>query len=563
MSEMSYAKLQRAIWGVILSVLLVACSSLDTSAPEIRLSVDQTTLAEGGNVTLTAEVIGGVVTSVTFKGSNSVPIPPVTIPNEAGNFVANVLVNETTTFTAEAASPDGLVTTPPTESVTVAVEVPNPEAPDPEAPDSEAPSPGEPLVTYRNVTFVSGVEPDGFSAQSDWKVEGILGNIQEATVTTAQGGTVTIAAAQNALNFSYKPKENYVGADFFDYTVDVDGEQQTGTIKIRVEYLPDTIYPLSTLVNLKNTVVNQTVLVVKPLYCNSDSCAQLKEGQTLTGETITEDGVTLRNPEAKIIADIPGTRQAGTASGSGLESRVLELSDDTAVSHVEIVGSGEGYFTAIFAPTYDRKGGVLEGTIALEHIRIAGGSGKPLYFACKDYPCNPDIAYGGYQLLIDDLTVESAFDTLVIGVPGKLEFKNSSIELKQPHINSKAFGDNVGIDIVDLLGASLTLEGLKVYMESPRKQLDNGPLDYSAATFVIASDGVGKTTKLTVKNCDLSFGEPDANWSLDTVKTFKLHTILGSGLESVDSLGNTSEATGAQIERVGEGSFMGTLGGLE
>ncbi|MGL4611615.1 MAG: hypothetical protein ACRCYY_18375 [Trueperaceae bacterium] len=182
-------------------------------------------------------------------------------------------------------------------------------------------------------------------------------------------------------------------------------------------------------------------------------------------------------------------------------------------------------------PRHYHDTAILEGNIAIEHVTIREAQGKPIYFACRDFPCHQNITYGHYDLTISGLEVESAFDTLVVSVPGKLTFQNSVIELKQPTINSQAFGDNVGIDVADLLGALLTFDNVDVYMESPRKKLDNGPLDYSAVPFIISNERASTTTTLTVKNCHTTFGIPDSNWSLATVKTFKLRAVSGATLK--------------------------------
>jgi hypothetical protein len=542
-----------------LTLLLTACPSTDIQPPsdvkpEIGLSVDQSTLTSAGSVTLKADVIRGRVDSVTFRADKGPAIPPVTRPNKDGDFVATVNVSETTTFTADAQGPGGTTTTPTSEAVTVTVTGETPTE------NPAAPSPAQAFKTYREVAYVSGITPTEFSASSAWKVDGIKGNVQAETKATASGGTVTIAAGTDALAFTYKPRAGFVGSDSFEYTVNLGGNTIKGTVRAEVAELQSNIYKLSFLPNFNDTVTNQTVIVTKQLSCTTSPCIRLREGQTLTGEVVTDDGVTLTSPLADITANISGTRQPGTASGSGTETRVIELADGTSVSNLKISGTGSRYFVAIFGATYDGPAR-LEGNINIENVTITGSNGKPIYFACKDFPCSQSIEYGEYNLTIDNLRVESAFDTLVVSVPGQFTFRDSFVDLRQPTVNSMAFGDNVGIDVVDLLSATLTIDNVDVFMQSPRKKLDNGPTDYTAVPFVIGSNRAGGTTTLTVRNSDITFGDPDGNWSLATVKTFKLQAVSGATMNIVNSTGNTSEATGNDVER--NGNIVGTIGGLE
>jgi Bacterial Ig domain len=547
----------------VLVLLIAACSNPSDPTPnvkpEISLSADKTALTGSGDVTLTVNVLAGGVDSVTFKADKGSPIPSVTTPNAEGDFVTTVTLQETTTFTAEATGPGGTTTTPASEAVTVTVT----EEPPPPVESPEAPSPAQAFKTYREVTYVHGITPTEFSATSAWTVEGVKGDVAAETKATASGGTVTILAGTNTLAFSYKPKANFTGSDSFEYSVSANGITKTGTIKVEVALLPSSIFPLSFLPDFNSTLINQTVLVTKPLFCTTSPCLRLREGQTLAGKVVTGDNITLTSPTAEISANIPGTRQPGTASGSGTETRVVELSDSASVKDLKISGEGSRYFVAIFGATYDGPA-VLEGKINIENVTITDSNGKPIYFACKDFPCSQSVLYGEYDLTIDNLRVESAFDTLVVSVPGKFTFKNSVVELKQPTVNSQAFGDNVGIDLTDLLGATLEFDNVDVYMESPKKKLDNGPVTYTAIPFVISSGKPGETTTLVFKNNDITFGQPDSNWSLSTVKTVKLAVASGAAMNIVDSTGNTSEATGNDVDRSSVvGTITGTLGGLE
>jgi hypothetical protein len=548
MQEFSLIRLRNVRIGLVLLVIsallfFAGCTnSSGTSAPEIALKVDQKTVANGDEVTLTAEVLKGTVTSVTFKADKGAAIPPVTTPNQAGDFVAKVQVTQTTTFTAEATGPEGTSKATPATKATVTVTSEPPEAP------------AQTFTAYKDVSLLVGITPTDFAATSDLTVEGVKGNVEAVTdQATAKGGKVTIEAGSNALAFNYRPAKSFTGTDSFDYTVSGNGETKTGTITLTVKNLPTNVTLLSTLANIGETqIVNQTIVLTKTIACASSPCISLLEGQTLTGKAVTTDGITLVSPTAGILANIPGTRQPGTASGQGAETRVIELADGSSVKNLTIDGSGEKYFVAIFGTTYDDGSTRLEGNINIEDVVIKNSNGKPIYLKCQAPACDPNILYGEYNLTINNLRIESAFDTVVIGSPGTLSFTNSVIELKPP------FGDNVGIDIVDTIGASLTLDNVDVFMETTDYILDgNANTDGNGKPFIITSNKPGATTTLTVKNCDITYGD---SVNLSSVITFKLQANNAT-ISIVNSTGNTSEATNPSIQPTitGTGAINGTL----
>jgi hypothetical protein len=560
-TKVSRVKVALALLFGVLTVLLTACPGPNEVKPEIILSADKSNIIGSANVTLKVEVTKGVVDSVTFKGTKGAAIPPVTKANTAGDFVAVVSVAETTTFTAEAKGPAGTTTTPAAKAVTVTV-----------TPSAETPvAPSQTFKTYKEVALLYGVTPTGFSATSTVTVQGIKGDVAAATdKTTAKGGKVSIVAGKDALAFNYRPATSFVGSDdSFEYTVSLNGKTATGKITVTVADLPVEIFKISTLGDLNSTVANQTVIVTKEIPCSTNPCVRLLEGQTLTGKVVTSDGITILSPTAGIKANIPNTREAGTAScgvkprPNCLETVVIELADNTSVEHLQISGEGERYFVAIRGVTYEGSN-ILEGNITIGNVVIKNSNGKPIYFKCKDFPCSQSTQYGAYNLTIDKLRLESAFDTLVIGVPGRLTFKDSSIELKQPTVNNQDFGDNVGIDLEDLLSAPIEFNNVDVFMESPKKNLDDGGESYTAVPFAVTNRKSGSTTNLTVANCDITFGDPDINWSLSNVKTFKLEVFSGANISiTSNSLNNTSQATGDDVERKGAGTIIGKIGGLE
>jgi Bacterial Ig domain len=542
------AKIGLALLLAALTMLLTACPDPMTELkPEIRLSADKSVITGSGAVTLMVEVLEGKVDSVTFTANKGPAIPPVTSPNSAGDFVQTVTVNETTTFTATATGPGGTTTTPAAEAVTVTV-----------TPSTETPvAPPQTFKTYKEVALLYGVTPTGFSATSPVTVQGIKGDVAAATdQTTKEGGKVSIVAGKDVLAFNYRPAPGFVGSDDFEYTVSLNGKTETGTITVTVADLPVDIFKISTLEDLNSTEANQTVLVTKEIPCSTNPCVRLLEGQTLTGKVTTQEGITLISPTARIVANIPDTRQPGTPSCNPellpncLETRVVELADNSSVKNLEISGTGSRYFVAIFGTTYDDGSTRLEGDINVEDVIIKNSNGKPIYLKCQLPACDPNIQYGEYDLTINNVRIESAFDTVVIGSPGKLTFTNSFIELKPP------FGDNVGIDIVDTIGASLTLDNVDVFMETTDYILD-GNAGTGGKPFIITSNKPGATTTLTVKNCDITYGD---SVNLSSVTTFKLQAF-NAIMNLTNSTGNISEATNPSIERVvtGTGAINGTL----
>ncbi|MGL4611614.1 MAG: Ig-like domain-containing protein [Trueperaceae bacterium] len=350
------------------SLVLAGCGDVTSSKTEalgkaikIQFDVEQLRPDDHHEVKLKVRVLEGRVESVKFSSSDKVFTVDET--DEASDFVKNVYVKEITTFTATAQGPRGTVTAAPVSwSIEANSSSPQP-TPDPE-PDNpqpstspKAPSSSQALITYKDIPFASGLAADEqLSASSSWALSGIVGQVEKGTKSSEEGGSVSISSAKNALMFSYTPKENFVGTDAFDYSVSLDGQRATGTVNITVNALPSNLYLLNNLGAASSSTARQTLLVTTTLECNTNPCIRLKEGQTLTGQVTTSDGVTLSNPDAQIIADISGTRPAGTASGAGVESKVIDLTDNSSVSHLTISGTGSSYFTAIFASTLSRHG---------------------------------------------------------------------------------------------------------------------------------------------------------------------------------------------------------------
>jgi hypothetical protein len=546
-----------------LLVVLIACDTPPPPVlkPELTLSVDKTNLADGGGeVVLTAKVTKGKATSVTFKADTGAVIPPVTSANATGDFVARVNVTATTKFTAQATGPTGAGTA--TEAKTVTVAPPNP------VNDPKAPSSTSALEGFEDVHLVVGASSG--LAVTVTTIPGVTGEIsgevQSETKDTGKG-KVTIKAGTDKLEFVYEPNPGATDEDFFEYTVVKTGREAKGRIDINLQSLPSDIDVINGDDDVAdiNASSSQRIFLAKDVTCSTNPCVRLKAGQQFIGVgSVTVDGVTIANTSStrpKITANIPGTRQPGTPGGSGSESRVIELADNTRIEGIEIDGTGQRYFVALFGATYEGSS-VLEGDIAINNVLIKNSNGKPVYFKCSDFPCSQSVDYGGYDLTIEALRVENAFDTLVIGAPGSLVFEDSFVELSQPTVNSRSFGDNVGIDVEDMLSASLEFNDVDVFMESPKNKLDNNPINYSAVPFVITNRRSGSTTDLTFTNNDITFGDPDSNWSLSSVRTIKLSASAGASISiSSGSVSNTSEATGNDVERIG--TITGTLGGLE
>jgi hypothetical protein len=552
-----------ALLFAALLILLIACDTPTNPSvikPEVSLLVDETDLADGGGeVTLTAKVTRGKATSVTFTADTGIEIPSAT-ETTAGEFVTKVNVTTTTRFTAQASGPGGAGATTQAKTVTVAPANP---VNDPEAPSSTAA-----LKGFEDVDLAVGSWAG--LAVSVTTIPGVTGNIsgevQAETIETSKG-TVTIKAGADKLEFLYAPKPGAEGSDSFQYTVLKTGRTDKGTITIALQPLPVAIDIIDGETDDAGDItgsLGDIIMLAKDVTCNSDRCVRLEAGQQLIGVgSVTINGVTITNASStkpKIIANIPGTRQPGTPGGSGSESKVIELADDTKVEGIEIDGAGARYFVALFGATYDGAA-VLEGDITIKNVLINNSNGKPIYFKCTDFPCSQSVNYGAYNLTIENLRVENAFDTLVIGAPGSLVFKNSFVDLRQPTVNSQSFGDNVGIDIEDLLSASLEFNNVDVYMQSPKNKLDNNPINYGAIPFVITNRRPSGTTRLTFLNNDITFGTPDSNWSLGSVRTMRLSASAGASIAISNSANNTSQATGNDVER--NGAITGTLGGLE
>jgi hypothetical protein len=590
------------VWGWLfvvlgLGVVLVACSTPVEVKPEITLRADKTSLSSPGDITLIVDVIRGRVDSVTFKTNKSSVLPPVTVPNKDGDFVATVTVQETTTFTAEATGPGGTTTTPAAQAVTVTVAPVDP---------PRAPSSSTPLRGFENVNLTVGT-PTGLTvvAPTIPGVTGsIVGNVQAETKTTSKG-RVTIQAAAGKLEFLYTPNTSATGADFFEYTVTNAGGTAKGKIDISLAALSSADFQLADSLAEINDTSKSLVFLTSDVTCtrsaseNTNPCVRLDNNQSLIGlGSATVNGVTLTNASSakpKIIASFAETRKSGTASCGTIdallannpdaftnneefdprpnceETKVVILRDNTTVEGIEITSNSNDesstYFVAIYARA-DRAVGspdnVLDGNIKIKNVTINRSNGKPIYLQYTfdaDGVAAPE--YGNYNLEIDGLDLNDANDTLVIGNPRNLTFRNSTIELLQPKGNNagpQPFGDNSGVQIANYVSGNIILDNVDVFMESTKYRIDFMPESNNGTPIEVFSDtgfNSSVTTNLTIKNSDITYG-PNGILS-PNVASFR---VIADGatiaINSSESTNNKSVRRLAKTERNG-GSVEGDI----
>jgi hypothetical protein len=508
---------------VVLALLLTSLTLLLTACPEdpalvkpeITLSVSDTNLPDGGGeVILTAEVTKGTVNDVTFKRDKGAAIPVVTTPNAQGDFVTTVTVTETTTFTATATGPGGTAPSTPTGGVKVTVAPINP------INDPKAPSATSALEGFEDLDLVVGT-PTGLAVVATTipgVTGGIVGEVKPETKATSKGN-VTILAGTDRLEFSYTPNDGATGTDSFEYTVVKASREAKGRIDITLADISSADVQLADSLADINDTSSQHILLTSDVRCTTNPCITLENNQALIGlGTITVDDITITNANStkpKIIANIPGTRPSGTPSGSGAESRVIILADDVTIEGIEITSDSgnetSAYFTAMYGRS-DRTSGsenVLDGDIIIRNVTISRSNGKPIYLQYT-FPYNPSATFGTYHLFIENLDLNDANDTLVIGNPTELDFKDSTVELLQPSgtgAGPNAFGDNAGVLVASYVNSDVTIDNVDVSMENTFYQIDNGPENNNAVPFEVSSDRSDITTTLVVKNSDVTFGD--------------------------------------------------------
>jgi hypothetical protein len=537
-----------------LVVLLTACSR--DALPKVELSADKVLLPDGGDtVVLRLEVTEGTVTSVVFKKQDGTESVTVTTPSAPGVFENERTVTITTTFLAEATGPKGKVS----KTIEVEVAPPNP-ANDPVAPDSSGA-----LKGFANMAITTGA-PSGLSvivASIPGVTGAIVGQVKAETVKSKRGVDVTVSAGDGVLSFSYPATSK--GLDSFEYTVTRAGREAKGKVAIEIQSVPSDVEVIegSDTITTINSSSKSKILLAKDISCTVDECIRLDSDQTLAS-TMLIDGVTIANSvKPKIIANIPFTRKSGTASctvidnpnpippggydprPNCIETKVIVLADNVTVEGIEITSSStdesSSYFIALFARSdrpADSSNNLLDGDIKIKDVTINRSNGKPIYIQYtfpRDGLVLP-MTYGSYNLEIDGLELNDANDTLVIGNPKKLVFKDSTVDLLQPNGNNagpQPFGDNSGVQIVNYNdGGDITLDNVDVYMESPKYRIDFGaegnnctPIEiYNATSFTPSV-----TTNLTVKNADVTFGTSNSAVYALKVRSFGGTLNISSG----------------------------------
>lgn len=576
-----------AVIFVVLIVSLVACADPpllpEQIKPEVTLTVDKPDLPDGGGeVILTAKITKGKATSVTFKADKGAAIAPVDKADAAGNFVASVTVTATTKFSAQATGPAGTGVASEIKTVTVAPPDPNNS---PVAPASSVAIKG-----FANMLLTTG-QPSGLSVvvpTIPGVTGAIVGQVKSETVKSVRGLDVVIEGGDGSLSFKYPASA--VGKDSFQYTVTKTNREAKGKIDIDIQALPSDVEVIdgSDTVNTINGSSKGTILLAKDVTCTrNDTCIFLKSGQTLVG-SLTINGVTVSNSaKPKIIANMPGTRKSGTAfcgtidkllqqdpeaftSGreydprpNCTETRVIELADNVTIEDIEITSTSTDesstYFTAMFAKADgDSRGEVLDGQITIKNVTITRSNGKPIYVQYKLDGSAP--VYADYEMDIEGLTLKDANDTLVIGNPTSLTFKNSSIELLQPKGNNagpQPFGDNVGVQVASFISGDVTIDNVDVFMESTRYRIDFEPAGTNAVPFEIWNARSGTMTSLTVKNTDVTFGDIV---SAD-VAAFKVQGNSGTVvINQSASVNNTSKEGSSKAKGINPvGNVSGTI----
>jgi hypothetical protein len=200
----------------------------------------------------------------------------------------------------------------------------------------------------------------------------------------------------------------------------------------------------------------------------------------------------------------------------------------------------------------------LDGTIVIRDVTITRSNGKPIYV---QYQLNgsPSV-YADYEMEITGLVLKDANDTLVLGNPKRLLFRDSSIELVQPEGNNagpQPFGDNVGVQIANYISGDITIDNVDVFMESTLYRIDFRPEGRSAVPFEIISFRTGADVSLTVKNSDVVFG----NILASDVAAFKVKGQTGSvtidGAASVNNTAKEGSSNAPGINRIG--NVSGTI----
>lgn len=575
--------------AVSLLILLTACARQDpaTIIPEISLNANKKDLPGGGeDVLLIVEVLNGAqVDKVSFKAEPALEIADVTAPNEKGEFVTRVRVKQTTKFTAEALGPAGMGASEPNGTlVTVAPLDPD----DPFAPDSSADVKGFAGMTLTMAAPVglSVVAPDIPGVTGE-----ISGQVKAETVKSGKGLDVEIEAGDGVLRFSYPATTR--GRDSFEYTVLKGDKEDKGKIFVDIQDVAAVASDVEVIDGSDdaddiNGSSKPYVLLTKDVNCTVDRCIRLDEGQTLAG-AMTIAGLRVTNSvKPKILASIPNTRKSGTATclkdengntvpgappgdfdpyPNCVETNVIVLNDNTTVEHVEITSpdsvtdEANTYFVALFARGDSTSGeNVLDGDIKIKDVTINRSNGKPIYIKYTFPSANSSGAtpvYGNYNLEIDGLDLNDANDTLVIGNPQKLVFKNSTIDLTQPvgisgGSGPQPFGDNSGVQIVNYNdGGDITLDNVDVFMESPKYRIDfEAPGDNCTPIEIYNHNAYvsSVTTKVLVKNSDITYGTSSLGGNQ---ASFKIQSIGGRVDINSASVNNKSVRGFSAVEREG------------
>ncbi len=369
-----------------------------------------------------------------------------------------------------------------------------------EAPDAQ----DDVFTSYRNATVNGNVLADN-GAGADTDADNDTLSVQPATITTVNGGTVELLADGT---FTYTPADDFIGTDSFDYTVlDGNGDQDTATVSLEVDYHPDDIAGSDNEDDLEGTYGNDDMFGLggDDTLTGMNGNDHIRGGDgndvlygddsILTGTTkdkVFADSVTM--PDLKESVNIANLNPSGLPA-LGIANNNLSVDFD-ATATVTFRKGYAGYNNSFGTFGIAEDGTIVSSTMEWANVKDAGLDTAHTI----DLPVGTDGGAFGFFIIGDGNTANNGYGGLDISGDGNIRFvynygKADARDAKVTDVGSK---------ITAIYDDGATIKVLKgnVYFSTDRDE--SAAINKDGKTHVVSGLMDVNDLKLDVVKADLA-----------------------------------------------------------
>lgn len=296
---------------------------------------------------------------------------------------------------------------------------------------------GTVLLSVASVNDAPVAQNDVFSGLMNANLSGtVLGNdsdlegdalsVQAQTITTANGGVVTLLADGS---FTYEPATDFLGSDSFDYTLlDANGGTDIGTVSLTVAADPATTVGTNSGETLVGTAGNDTIHA----RGGNDTVKGMNGNDTITGGAgddvlYGDDSIFTTTTHEKDFSDnllttLKEKTHISTLNPSGVPSLGIKdgnLSVDyDATATITFRKGYAGYDNSLGAFAVAADGTIVNGTMYWENVKTAGVNTAHTI----DLPTGANGGNFGFFIIANGDKLNSGYGALDMTGEGNIQF---------------------------------------------------------------------------------------------------------------------------------------------